>query len=184
MAVRADVEPTHVSMHVVSPIPPLCSRHGEAEVERRHATIQFHRHNEVRVQTTICSVLWQGWCRLRRVPSSTATELYGEWPLCQRCVRQRRWLRTISAALVAVGLVPMIGLLLGGYLGFLSAPLSPFVALAFMPGWFPALLIAAHAAHERATRYVRVRPIRSDAQVVVLIAHPAFADAFENLSTT
>ncbi|BDT86480.1 Uncharacterised protein [Nocardia cyriacigeorgica] len=78
----------------------------------------------------------------------------------------------------------MIGLLLGGYLGLLSAPLSPFVALAFMPGWFPALLIAAYAAHERATRYVRVRPIRSDAQVVVLIAHPAFADAFENLSTT
>ncbi|MBF6318434.1 hypothetical protein IU453_16870 [Nocardia cyriacigeorgica] len=89
----------------------------------------------------------------------------------------------ISAALVAVGLVPMIGLLLGGYLGLVSGPLSPAVALAFMPGWFPVLLIVAYAAHERATRYVRIRPIRGDAQVV-LLAHPAFVAAFDKLSAT
>lgn len=75
----------------------------------------------------------------------------------------------------------MIGLMVGGYLGLVSGPQSPLLALAFMPGWFPGLLIAAYAANERATRYVRVRPIHNNTEIV-LRAHPAFAAAMDAAS--
>ncbi len=176
LPVRTDVEPTHISMHLLNPLPPVCSRHGEPEVERRDTTISFHWHNRVRVQTTMGSTLARGWQRLQRVPQTTATELYGEWPVCARCIGQRRILRATSLTLVAAGLVPLLGLLTAGYLGLITGPLSPLLALAFMPGWFPGLLIIAYAAHERATRYVRIQPIESDS-VIVIRGHPAFVAA-------
>ncbi|MBF6455243.1 hypothetical protein [Nocardia cyriacigeorgica] len=84
----------------------------------------------------------------------------------------------LSIALVSVGLIPMIGLTIGGYLGFVRGPMSPYLALAFLPGWFPGLLMIAYVIHERSTRYAEVQPILSETDIVVR-AHPAFAAAVE-----
>lgn len=157
-------------------MPGVCSRHGEAEVERRRGVVRFHWDNRVRVQTTFGSAAAWGLRRLRRVPPSTATELTAEWPVCGRCVRQWRALRVVGLVLVLAGAVPLVVLLVGGFLGLLTPPRSPVVGVAFIPVWFPGLIAVACAAFDRASRYVRVRPIVGDT-AIVLVAHPRFAEA-------
>lgn len=170
------LDPHHISMRLQRPLPAVCARHGEPAIEYRGASVRFHRSGETNVQTTFGSTFVWALRRLSRTPPATTIDLFAKWPTCARCSRQRRYLRLLAAGLILVGAIPLLVLLIGGFLQIFTPPRSTPLGLAFIPIWFPCLLTIAGIAYTRATRYVRVQPITGSNRIVIR-AHPHFAEA-------
>lgn len=169
--------PGYLALEISQPLPEVCARHGRPATERRTGVVRFHEEAHGRVQSTLSSKFLWGLGHFRGLPD-TDTELYGEWPLCRRCVRQSQLLRQISYVLALSGIVALIILWLMAQAGTMRQVPLP-VILALAPGWFPLGLIVAAAAFGRASRYVRIRPI-VDRTTVTIRAHQNFAAAIQS----
>lgn len=167
--------PDRLSMRISQRLPAVCPRHGGPAIEYRPGSVRFHRSGQVHVQSTFSSTFRWWLRRLSRTPPATTIELFARWPVCARCTRQRRYLHLLAVGLVLAGLVPVLVLLVGGYLQILTPPQSPMLALIFIPIWFPGAIAVAGSAYARASRYARIVPI-TDENRIVIRAHPHFAE--------
>ncbi len=167
-----------LSLEVRDSLPELCSEHGITMSEKRSGVVRFHQTERGREQWTPRSVLRKlahdlffNWA----YPAlDVCASLYGEWPLCTKCVQRQRRLRRIGRGLLLLGPVLLTTAIAARIADYKILYVPLFVA--FFPFWLPGGALAALLTFGAAQRFVRCRPL-ADGTTVTLHSHPDFAAA-------
>lgn len=83
-------------LELCRPLPEVCSRHGEPELARKHASVA-------------CKRVQRGLIFRTREVAKYLIEF--DWPSCQRCVRVQGWWRRGALAAFLLAVIPVIVLL-------------------------------------------------------------------------
>ena len=136
------------------PVPHVCARHGEPEVDRRETTLLSSKQPLAD----------------RDVASAGRYTVSVEWPVCAQCIdRQRRW-RKAALAILVVFVVAVVFLLIAAQ----SAEKNEAVlSLTFFAAC--GLLFGAAKLNQHATRFTGATLKADGTAVVVTQAHPEFA---------
>lgn len=145
------------------PLPTVCSRHGDPEVERVRMIVSSQRSGEQD--------------ETGRVESAYSVRVAAvDWPVCGRCTSLRRRLQFVAAALctlfAGVFLALVFSAMQGPTWGHGIALLAVFVAL-FVPLYVVLRLLE----HRRGS--VGVSLSEDGSEIVVAEAHPDFARAVD-----
>ncbi|MBF6097209.1 hypothetical protein IU438_06665 [Nocardia cyriacigeorgica] len=175
-------------LEVATPMPSVCTAHGSPEVERRRYPMRFMQASRGRIQSTAATELTSFARTLAKTrpwnpfPKSaeTNTYLFGEWPLCTRCVQRFRRLQWASRILMLSGPVLIAAYTIARtLLDGLLVPLFLFIA----PGWCPIGIALAGLSFISARTYVRCEPLVDDSTVLIH-AHPNFTAAARGTSNS
>ncbi|MBF6289356.1 hypothetical protein [Nocardia cyriacigeorgica] len=112
--------------------------------------------------------------------AETNTYLFGEWPLCTKCVERFRRLQWTSRILMLSGVILIAAYTIARMMvdGLLVQ-----LFLLITPGWFPIGIAVAGLCSISARTYVRCEPL-VDNSTVLIHAHPDFVAAVGNLPNT
>ncbi|KAF0959634.1 hypothetical protein MLGJGCBP_07229 [Rhodococcus sp. T7] len=138
------------------PVPQVCARHGEPEVDRRETTLLSSKRSQPLAD-------WD-------VGSAGRYTLSVEWPMCAHCIdRQRRWSKAALATLM-VFVVAVVFLLIAAQ----SAERNEAVlSLTFFAAF--GLLFGAAKLNQRATQFTGATLKVDGTAVLVAQAHLEFA---------
>lgn len=109
--------------------------------------------------------------------AETNTYLFGEWPLCTKCVQRSRRLQWTSRILMLSGIILIAAYTIARML--LDGLLVPLFLL-IAPGWLPIGIATAGLCSISARTYARCEPLL-DNSTVLIHAHPDFVAAVRNL---
>lgn len=171
------------ALELLTPLPPLCTRHGLPEVERRKHTLRFIHTSRGRMQMTVGAQIRSFATMLRRFrPWSFGRGLadynaflFGDWPLCAACVQRSRRFQWASRMIMLAGIALICTYTITRMIVPDPDQLIP-LFLCIVPGWFPIGLAAAGLAFIESRTYVRCEPT-VDNTTVAIRAHPDFAAA-------
>ncbi|TLG14405.1 hypothetical protein FEK35_08405 [Nocardia cyriacigeorgica] len=170
-------------LETAAPLPPVCTAHGRPEVERRRYPLRFMQTNSGHIQLTAYTELRafaltlakvRPWNPFPDMPETNAY-LFGDWPLCTRCVQRFRRLQWTSRILMLSGIILIAAYTIARML--LDGLLVPLFLL-IAPGWLPIGIATAALCAISARTYARCEPLLENSTVLIH-AHPDFVAAVQ-----
>ena len=152
------------AMTPIEPVPPICARHGEPEVDRVRVTVSSDTSRPEQKSGRIGSALEAAY---------TVQVAAVEWPTCARCVAVRvRWQIAAAVTCTVLGVVflALVFALVQGAPKVYGFALLAVFGLSFLP-----IYVALRVIEPRVALGVDVAD--DGAQLVVSRAHPEFARA-------
>lgn len=153
------------AMQPVEPVPPICPRHGEPEIDRARVTISADQSDVDRGSSRLGSALEAAY---------TVKVAAVEWPVCGRCVATRiRWQIAAAATCTVLGVVflALVFALIQGAPKIYGVGLLTVFGLSFLPIYMALRVLEPR----RATLGVSVAD--DGTEIIVAQAHPEFARA-------
>ncbi len=152
------------AMTPVEPVPPICARHGEPEVDRVRVTVASDAARPEQKSGRLGSALEAAY---------TVQVAAVEWPTCARCVAVRvRWQIAAAATCTALGAVflALVFTLVQGAPKVYGLALLAVFGMSFLPIFVALRLIEPRVA-------LGMDVVDEGAELVVSRAHPEFARA-------